>query len=124
MTKVTIYVEQFPNTDIRDFHVSVPVTRKIWNRYPDNKIPKAVKILERRLSALPQTSELGTMNRVGRKSIRIELNKAFSWDEVIEAVVDVLRKFYEKYYKITNFEVKIQEREAWMDRPLRDDDIY
>lgn len=110
---MNVFVEQFPNEDIREFHLSQPVTAKPFSRYGSGPTPKKVQRLERKLERLPQIGEGSTSGMVGHKVIRFERNKAYSWDEAIAAVHSALKQFY----RVDDLPMVIGERDPEWDRP-------
>lgn len=108
---VRVYVEQFPNKEIREFHLGVPTHDAPFSHHgTKDEIPEAVRALDAKLVMCPATAA-GFTSGVYLKSIRVNLNKAFTWDECIAQVCNVLREFYGRELDVT-----IQQRERWMDR--------
>lgn len=112
-----IYVEQFPNRDVRKLHLSIPVSDRRFHKY-DKNIPDHVVDLSARLDDLPAVADDRLFNDVFRKSIHITINKAFGWDDCIAQVLDVLTAFYIEHHGICGIEVEEGPRPLSFDRAL------
>jgi hypothetical protein len=118
MQPLRIFVECHPNPDMRTAHLSKPVTLEPFDKYR-SEAPDRVKLLT---TLLDNRIELASMHdSVNRKEIRIERNKAFTWDEAIAALAEVLGKFFN-----TPVELEIMERNPEWDLPRseRDEEMY
>lgn len=112
MTNLRIYVECHPNEDIRTLHLSKPTFHKPFSKYDENGLPKKIEALNKKLSNAIELRE----EPVSLKEVRIERNKAFSWEEAIDSAVSILKK----YFGEETVEVEIMERNPEWDRPWED----
>lgn len=115
---INVFVEQFPNEEIREFHLSKPLVAKPFSRYGSDPIPKKVERFTRKLDRLPQVAEIVGSSSVGHKVIRIERNKAYSWEDTIAAVHGALKQFY----RVDDLQMVVGERNPEWDRPRKSDE--
>lgn len=118
MTNLRIYVECHPNEDIRTLHLSKPTFHKPFSKYDENGLPKKIEALNKKFCNAIQLGErsLSMGGPVSLKEVRIERNKAFSWEEAIDSAVSILKN----YFREETVEVEIMERNPEWDRPTED----
>ena len=116
-----VYVEVHPNKLLRTFHLSKPMTNGIWHKYQEDTIPKKVKAFEKKFERCIEFADDDhpISHRVNRKSIRIGLNPAYSWDEAMAKAF----KFIEAYFK-EKVEYEVMDRPPEWDMPRRHDDDW
>jgi hypothetical protein len=120
MQALGVYFECFPNKDFREAHLSIPVVPEPYDKYSEGGDPERVKLLQYLLDRRIEIVVDSVIGNVKRKSITFERNLAFSWDDTISAVVDVLGKFYNR-----PVEFAVMERDPEWDKPRPEhDDMY
>lgn len=110
-----VFIEQHPNEDIRTIHLSKPVTLRPFSKYDEKGLPKKVKRLNNAFATRPELCASIAIDFVEHKEVRIERNKAFSWEQACAAAVAVLERFYGE-----EIEVTYGERNPEWDRPQTD----
>lgn len=115
-----IYVECHPNEEIRTLHLSRPTFFKPFSKYDNDGLPKKIEKLNRKFARAIEIGEGSASigGAVSLKEVRIERNRAFSWDETIARAVSILEGYFG-----TTASVTIMERNPEWDKPRdeRDD---
>lgn len=116
---INVFIEQHPNEEIRTIHLSKPVTLRPFSKYDAKGLPKKVKRLNNAFAIRPELCSPIVSDFVNHKDVRIERNKAFSWEDAMAAAVAVLERFYGE-----EIDVAYGERNPEWDRPRDDRDDW